>query len=141
MEGNGDTDDSDTTPYTNDIISSSSERTTHIPRHMTHGDTYYTSITQDTGDIFNTHISPDIHSIHTYNIHDMPSGNISTNKPISDNELNQLKQGFISQYLDHIGPDVPLNNEFQDDNMYMERQPNILDDRMDEKPFITKNFR
>ncbi|SOV13502.1 erythrocyte membrane protein 1, PfEMP1, putative [Plasmodium sp. gorilla clade G2] len=64
--------------------------------------------------------------------------NKPTNTPINDNEWNQLKQDFISQYLNNIGTDVPLNNELQTDNIYKYIQPNTLYfDNHDEKPFIT----
>ncbi|SOS76896.1 erythrocyte membrane protein 1, PfEMP1, putative [Plasmodium sp. gorilla clade G1] len=65
------------------------------------------------------------------------SGDTFTNK-LTDDEWNQLKQDFIEQYLTHIGPSLPLYNELPDDNMYMDTQPNILHDSMDEKPFITQ---
>ncbi|SOS79565.1 erythrocyte membrane protein 1, PfEMP1, putative [Plasmodium sp. gorilla clade G1] len=70
-------------------------------------------------------------------IFNTPSGDTFTNK-LTDDEWNQLKQDFIEQNLTHIGSSLPLYNELPDDNMYMDTQPNILHDSMDEKPFITQ---
>ncbi|SOV74947.1 erythrocyte membrane protein 1 (PfEMP1), putative [Plasmodium sp. gorilla clade G3] len=68
---------------------------------------------------------------------DISIGDIPTNKPINDNGLNQLKQRFIPNILQCTKTDLSNENTI-DVNMYMERQPNILDDIMDEKPFITQ---
>ncbi|SOV11096.1 erythrocyte membrane protein 1, PfEMP1, putative [Plasmodium gaboni] len=56
----------------------------------------------------------------------------------TDEEWNQLKQDFISQYLQNIGPDVQLNNELQSDNIPKHIQPDIIHNNMEEKPFITQ---
>ncbi|SOV15267.1 erythrocyte membrane protein 1, PfEMP1, putative [Plasmodium sp. gorilla clade G2] len=61
------------------------------------------------------------------------SGDIPINK-LTDEEWNELKQDFISQYLQNIPKDLP-NKNIIDYNMYME--PNIIPDNMEEKPFIT----
>ncbi|SOV20033.1 erythrocyte membrane protein 1, PfEMP1, putative [Plasmodium sp. gorilla clade G2] len=58
-----------------------------------------------------------------------------TNK-LTDNEWYQLKQDFISQYLQNIQKDL-ANENFVDDNIHKDIQPNILDVSNDEKPFIT----
>ncbi|SCQ12831.1 erythrocyte membrane protein 1, PfEMP1, putative [Plasmodium gaboni] len=74
------------------------------------------------------------------NIHIDNNMEDSTDTPINkltDEEWNQLKQDFISQYLNNIGTDVPLNNELQSDNIPNDTQPYILPNNMDEKPFIT----
>ncbi|KYN92938.1 putative EMP1-like protein, partial [Plasmodium gaboni] len=88
----------------------------------------------------------DAENTHIYNIvdtSDIPSGNkqsvtpsdIPTNK-LTDEEWNQLKQDFISQYLLNIPKDLP-NENIIDDNMPKNTQPNILDVSNEEKPFIT----
>ncbi|KYN92918.1 putative EMP1-like protein, partial [Plasmodium gaboni] len=59
-----------------------------------------------------------------------------TNK-LTDNEWNRLKQNFISQYLNNIGPDVQLNNALQSYNIPKHIQPDIIHNNMEEKPFIT----
>ncbi|ETW31711.1 hypothetical protein PFFCH_00851 [Plasmodium falciparum FCH/4] len=75
----------------------------------------------------------DMKDTHIDHIED--TSDTTTNKP-TDNEWNKLKKNFITQYLNHTGPYVSLNNELSDDNMYI--QPNILCfDNYDEKPFIT----
>ncbi|SOV20038.1 erythrocyte membrane protein 1, PfEMP1, putative [Plasmodium sp. gorilla clade G2] len=61
------------------------------------------------------------------------SGDISTNK-FTDEEWNELKQDFISQYLQNDNMDLH-NENIIDDNMDME--PNTTQDSMEEKPFIT----
>ncbi|SOV21683.1 erythrocyte membrane protein 1, PfEMP1, putative [Plasmodium sp. DRC-Itaito] len=58
-----------------------------------------------------------------------------TNK-FTDVEWNQLKQDFISQYLQNIQKDLS-NENIIDDKMYKYTQPNILDVSNEEKPFIT----
>ncbi|SOV12741.1 erythrocyte membrane protein 1 (PfEMP1), truncated, putative [Plasmodium sp. gorilla clade G2] len=69
----------------------------------------------------------------TSNSGDIPS-DIPTNK-FNDEEWNELKKDFISQYLQNDNMDVP-NKNIIDDNMYME--PNIIPNSMEEKPFITQ---
>ncbi|SOV20146.1 erythrocyte membrane protein 1, PfEMP1, putative [Plasmodium sp. gorilla clade G2] len=56
---------------------------------------------------------------------------------LTDNEWNEVKHDFISQYLNNIGNDVPLNNELQSYNNPKDTQPDILDVSSEEKPFIT----
>ncbi|ETW27880.1 hypothetical protein PFFCH_04694 [Plasmodium falciparum FCH/4] len=64
------------------------------------------------------------------------NGDIHTNK-FTDDEWNQLKQDFISQYLQNIQNDLS-NEKTIDDNMYKYSHPNTLYfDNPDEKPFIT----
>ncbi|SOV20378.1 erythrocyte membrane protein 1, PfEMP1, putative [Plasmodium sp. gorilla clade G2] len=63
---------------------------------------------------------------------------ISSDNPtykLTDNEWNELKKDFISQYLENDNMDVP-NENIIDDNMDM--QPNTTHDSMEEKPFITQ---
>ncbi|SOV11141.1 erythrocyte membrane protein 1, PfEMP1, putative [Plasmodium sp. gorilla clade G2] len=57
---------------------------------------------------------------------------------LTDNEWNQKKQDFIAQYLQHIGPEVPLNDDLPNDNIPKDIHPNILDVNIEEKPFITQ---
>ncbi|CAG24990.1 erythrocyte membrane protein 1 [Plasmodium falciparum NF54] len=66
---------------------------------------------------------------------DIPS-DTSTNK-FTDNEWNQLKQDFISNISQNSQMDLPKNNI--SGNIQMDTHPhvNILDDSMQEKPFIT----
>ncbi|SOV16676.1 erythrocyte membrane protein 1, PfEMP1, putative [Plasmodium sp. gorilla clade G2] len=77
-----------------------------------------------THDAENTHIDHMEDTIHTPN-----------NNP-TDDEWNQLKQDFISQYLENIPKDLPNENTV-DDNMPKDIQPDILPHNMEEKPFIT----
>ncbi|KYN92931.1 putative EMP1-like protein, partial [Plasmodium gaboni] len=58
------------------------------------------------------------------------------NNKFTDNEWNELKQDFISNMLQNDNMDLPNENTI-DDNFYMDTQPNILPNNMDEKPFIT----
>ncbi|SOV11288.1 erythrocyte membrane protein 1, PfEMP1, putative [Plasmodium gaboni] len=58
-----------------------------------------------------------------------------TNTPISDEEWNQLKHDFISQYLENIPKDVP--NENLSGTPTTDTQPNTVDNSFGEKPFIT----
>ncbi|SOV16827.1 erythrocyte membrane protein 1, PfEMP1, putative [Plasmodium sp. gorilla clade G2] len=74
--------------------------------------------------------------IRSGNTKSVTTSDIPTNK-LKDEEWNQLKHDFISQYLKHIGPEIPLNNELPDDKLYKDTQPNITHDSMEEKPFIT----
>ncbi|ETW41587.1 hypothetical protein PFAG_03837 [Plasmodium falciparum Santa Lucia] len=60
---------------------------------------------------------------------DIPSDDTPRNK-FTDNEWNQLKHDFISQYIEHVIPDVPTE-------LPLNTQPNTLHHSMDEKPFIT----
>ncbi|KYN93040.1 putative EMP1-like protein, partial [Plasmodium gaboni] len=56
---------------------------------------------------------------------------------LTDEEWNQLKQDFISQYLQNIQEDLP-NENIIDDNIYKNIQPDIVDSGNPlEKPFIT----
>ncbi|SOV21527.1 erythrocyte membrane protein 1 (PfEMP1), putative [Plasmodium sp. DRC-Itaito] len=75
------------------------------------------------------------------NVQDTYTDDVKDNsdKPINkltDEEWNELKQDFISQYLQNIPKDLP-NENIIDDNMYKDTQPNILDVSNEEKPFIT----
>ncbi|SOV20304.1 erythrocyte membrane protein 1 (PfEMP1)-like, putative [Plasmodium sp. gorilla clade G2] len=54
----------------------------------------------------------------------------------TEEEWNELKKDFISQYLQNIPKDLP-NENIIDDKIYMDTQPNIVDSSMEEKPFIT----
>ncbi|SOV12006.1 erythrocyte membrane protein 1, PfEMP1, putative [Plasmodium sp. gorilla clade G2] len=71
----------------------------------------------------------------TLNNGDIPSGTIPSNTAINEEEWNELKQDFISQYLETIPKDLH-NENIIDDNMDME--PNTTHDSMEEKPFITQ---
>ncbi|KNC35020.1 erythrocyte membrane protein 1 [Plasmodium falciparum RAJ116] len=67
---------------------------------------------------------------------DIPSDipNSDTPPPITDEEWNELKNDFISQYL----PNAEPNNNYRNGNVPMNTQPNTLYfDKPDEKPFIT----
>ncbi|SOV13345.1 erythrocyte membrane protein 1, PfEMP1, putative [Plasmodium gaboni] len=57
----------------------------------------------------------------------------ATNTPINDNEWNELKHDFISQYLQNVPKDLP-NENITDDHMDM--VPNIIPNNMEEKSFI-----
>ncbi|SOV20426.1 erythrocyte membrane protein 1, PfEMP1, putative [Plasmodium sp. gorilla clade G2] len=70
----------------------------------------------------------------TSNSGDIPS-DISTNK-LTDEEWNELKHDFISQYLQNVPKDLPNKNIINDD-IYKNIEPNILDVHNEEKPFIT----
>ncbi|SOV20414.1 erythrocyte membrane protein 1, PfEMP1, putative [Plasmodium sp. gorilla clade G2] len=69
----------------------------------------------------------------TTNSGDIPS-DIPSNK-FTDDEWNELKENFISQYLQNDNMELP-NENIIDDNMNME--PNIIPNSMEEKPFITQ---
>ncbi|CDO61797.1 erythrocyte membrane protein 1, EMP1 [Plasmodium reichenowi] len=67
---------------------------------------------------------------------DIPSDNTHTNKPINDEEWNELKQHFISGILENAQKDLPKNNISA--NTPMNTQPNTLYfNKPEEKPFIT----
>ncbi|KYN92932.1 putative EMP1-like protein, partial [Plasmodium gaboni] len=76
------------------------------------------------------------------NVQDTYTDDVKNNSDIpinklTDEEWNELKKDFISQYLNNIGPDVQLNNELQSDNIPKHIQPDIIHNNMEEKPFIT----
>ncbi|SOV10683.1 erythrocyte membrane protein 1, PfEMP1, putative [Plasmodium gaboni] len=77
----------------------------------------------------------DIHDDTTHTQSVKPSG-ISNNK-LTDNEWNELKKDFISQYLQNIPKDLP-NENIIDDHLSKDIKSNILPNNMDEKPFITQ---
>ncbi|KYN92919.1 putative EMP1-like protein, partial [Plasmodium gaboni] len=79
-------------------------------------------------DIPSDNISSDKHS---HIPSDIQSGDIPTNTPISEEEWNELKKDFISQYLQNIQKDLP--NENKSGNTFMDSQPNILPNNMEEK--------
>ncbi|SOV84289.1 erythrocyte membrane protein 1 (PfEMP1), putative [Plasmodium sp.] len=128
VEGNGDT--TDTTDTTNITSSSESEYEDindiypyKSPKHKTLIEIIMEPRNRD--DVFNTHNTfmyqkddPNDTSI-THNTSDIPTNT------------------FISNMLQRKPKDFPNENTI-DVNMYMEIQPNILDDIMDEKPFITQ---
>ncbi|SOV20028.1 erythrocyte membrane protein 1, PfEMP1, putative [Plasmodium sp. gorilla clade G2] len=66
----------------------------------------------------------------------VPPSDLHTNK-WTEEEWNQMKDDFISQYLQNIPKDLPNENTIGN-NMYKDIQPNIMDVNNDEKPFITK---
>ncbi|SOV74045.1 erythrocyte membrane protein 1, EMP1, putative [Plasmodium sp. gorilla clade G3] len=150
-----------------EIILEPNKRDNTFKTHISQEDTHDTSDTQhihntyadDMKDIYDTHtydvkythISHDNHvdnmkdtsdtciTHDTRHTHD-DTNNTPTNK-FTDNEWNQLKHEFISQYLNHIGPDVPLNNELPTDDIPKDTQPDdnlLYFDNHDEKPFITQ---
>ncbi|SOV12141.1 erythrocyte membrane protein 1, PfEMP1, putative [Plasmodium gaboni] len=74
------------------------------------------------------------------NVQDTYTDDVKNNSDIpinklTDEEWNQLKQDFISQYLQNIPKD--LSNENKSGNTFMDSQPNIIHNNMEEKPFIT----
>ncbi|ETW51256.1 hypothetical protein PFMALIP_00664, partial [Plasmodium falciparum MaliPS096_E11] len=74
-------------------------------------------------------------------IENMEDTNDTPTNKLTDEEWNKLRNDFISQYLKDLpnGMDYQLPNEYTvDDNIYMDIEPNILHDSMDEKPFITQ---
>ncbi|SOV20983.1 erythrocyte membrane protein 1, PfEMP1, putative [Plasmodium sp. DRC-Itaito] len=77
----------------------------------------------------------DAENIHIDN--NMEDSNDTPINKLTDEEWNQLKQDFISQYLNNIGSDVQLKNELQSDNIPKHIQLDIIHNNMDEKPFIT----
>ncbi|ETW45478.1 acidic terminal segment protein, partial [Plasmodium falciparum NF135/5.C10] len=68
---------------------------------------------------------------------DIPKTPSDTPPPITDEEWNQLKHDFISQYLQSEQPkDVP--NDYSSGDIPLNTQPNTLYfNKPDEKPFIT----
>ncbi|SOV84229.1 erythrocyte membrane protein 1, PfEMP1, putative [Plasmodium reichenowi] len=66
---------------------------------------------------------------------DIQGDNTHTNKPITDDEWNEVKQNFISQYLQNTEPNI------LHDNVDNNTQPNTLYfDKPQEKPFITSIY-
>ncbi|CDO61774.1 erythrocyte membrane protein 1, EMP1 [Plasmodium reichenowi] len=63
------------------------------------------------------------------------SDDIPTNKPINDEEWNELKHDFISNMLQNEQKDLP--NDYTSGNVPLNTQPKNLRDNMEEKPFIT----
>ncbi|SOV84337.1 erythrocyte membrane protein 1 (PfEMP1), putative [Plasmodium sp.] len=87
--------------------------------------------------IRDTHIrDTHIHNICDGHIPDISIGDIPTNKPINDNGLNQLKQGFIPNILRCTKTDLSNENTI-DDKIFKNTYPYILQPSMDQKPFIT----
>ncbi|SOV22735.1 erythrocyte membrane protein 1, PfEMP1, putative [Plasmodium sp. DRC-Itaito] len=74
------------------------------------------------------------------NVQDTYTDDVKNNSDIpinkwTEEEWNELKKDFISQYLQNIQKD--LSNENKSGNTFMDSQPNILPNNMEEKPFIT----
>ncbi|SCQ12882.1 erythrocyte membrane protein 1, PfEMP1, putative [Plasmodium gaboni] len=74
------------------------------------------------------------------NVQDTYTDDVKNNSDIpinkfTEEEWNELKKDFISQYLQNIQKDLP--NENKSGNTFMDSQPNILPNNMEEKPFIT----
>ncbi|ETW43229.1 hypothetical protein PFNF135_02144 [Plasmodium falciparum NF135/5.C10] len=59
------------------------------------------------------------------------------NKPINDVEWNSLKNDFISNILQNSQMDLPQNNISRDTSINIHPDVSILQDSMQEKPFIT----
>ncbi|SOV21816.1 erythrocyte membrane protein 1, PfEMP1, putative [Plasmodium sp. DRC-Itaito] len=74
-----------------------------------------------------------VQDTYTYDVKD--NSETPTNK-LTEEEWNQLKKDFISQYLENVQNDLPNENTI-DDDMPKSTQPNILPNNMEEKPFIT----
>ncbi|ETW44315.1 hypothetical protein PFNF135_01347 [Plasmodium falciparum NF135/5.C10] len=65
---------------------------------------------------------------------DIPSSDIPHTNKFTDEEWNQLKHDFISQYL----PNTEPNNNYRSGDIPLNTQPNTLYfDKPEEKPFIT----
>nr|SPJ13460.1 erythrocyte membrane protein 1, PfEMP1, putative [Plasmodium sp. DRC-Itaito] len=64
---------------------------------------------------------------------DLPSDDTPRNESMNDEEWNELKENFISQYLQNELKDMPNNLPDNSDN---NTHPNTLYDNVDEKPFI-----
>ncbi|SOV23737.1 erythrocyte membrane protein 1, PfEMP1, putative [Plasmodium sp. DRC-Itaito] len=60
----------------------------------------------------------------------------TTTKKLTDNEWNELKQDFISNMLQNDNMDIA--NENPPGNICMDSQPDTMDNRFGEKPFITQ---
>ncbi|KYN92929.1 putative EMP1-like protein, partial [Plasmodium gaboni] len=74
------------------------------------------------------------------NVQDTYTDDVKNNSDIpinkwTEEEWNELKKDFISQYLQTVQKDLP--NENKSGNTFMDSQPNILPNNMEEKPFIT----
>ncbi|SCQ12840.1 erythrocyte membrane protein 1, PfEMP1, putative [Plasmodium gaboni] len=74
------------------------------------------------------------------NVQDTYTDDVKNNSDIpinkwTEEEWNELKKDFISQYLPNVPKD--LSNENKSGNTFMDLQPNILPNNMEEKPFIT----
>ncbi|SOV17050.1 erythrocyte membrane protein 1 (PfEMP1) [Plasmodium sp. gorilla clade G2] len=67
---------------------------------------------------------------------DAPSDNTPTYK-LTEEEWNKLKQDFILNMLQNDNMDLP-NENIIDDNIPKDIQPDIIQNNMDEKPFITQ---
>ncbi|ETW57993.1 hypothetical protein PFUGPA_00002 [Plasmodium falciparum Palo Alto/Uganda] len=66
---------------------------------------------------------------------DIPSDNTPSYK-LTDEEWNEMKHDFISQYVQREPLDVP--NDYKSENVTLNTQPNTLYfDKPEEKPFIT----
>ncbi|SPJ12394.1 erythrocyte membrane protein 1, PfEMP1, putative [Plasmodium sp. DRC-Itaito] len=130
----GDTDEekyafmSDTT----DITSSSESEYEEIDLYVPHGPPKYKTLIEVV-------LEPSTNAKNTPNSdktiptsgNNIPSDDTPT--PITDEDWNELKENFISQYLQNEQKDM-LN--ILDNNVDNNTQPNTLYDNMDEKPFI-----
>ncbi|SOV20024.1 erythrocyte membrane protein 1, PfEMP1, putative [Plasmodium sp. gorilla clade G2] len=126
VENDNDSDNYVVTTDTSDITSSSESEYEEIDLYVPRSPKYKTLI--------EVVLKPS-KSGTTTNSGDIPSGDIPSHIPIDD-EWNELKEDFISQYLQNIQKDLP-NENIIDDKIYMDTQPNILGNNMEEKPFIT----
>ncbi|SOV16326.1 erythrocyte membrane protein 1, PfEMP1, putative [Plasmodium gaboni] len=71
----------------------------------------------------------DAQDTHTYHMEDTSD---TTTKKLTDNEWNELKQDFILNMLQNDIPDENVSG-----NICMDPQPDIVDNTVREKPFIT----
>nr|SPJ13340.1 erythrocyte membrane protein 1, PfEMP1, putative [Plasmodium sp. DRC-Itaito] len=104
-----------------DITSSSESEYEEIDMHIPHSPKYKTLI--------EVVLEPSKRDIQN----DMPSDDIPTNKPMNDEEWNELKDDFISQYLQNEPRDMP---NILDDNVDNNTHPSPTHHNMDQKPFI-----
>ncbi|SOV21102.1 erythrocyte membrane protein 1, PfEMP1, putative [Plasmodium sp. DRC-Itaito] len=87
-----------------------------------------------------THGTQDNYTDNIVDTSDIPSGNTQSVTPrdiptskLNDEEWNQLKQDFILKMLQTEQNDVVENSG----NTFMDTSPNTVDNRFEEKPFIT----
>ncbi|KYN92928.1 putative EMP1-like protein, partial [Plasmodium gaboni] len=121
VENDDDTDNYVVISDTTDVTSSSESEYEEIDMYMPRSPKYKTLIevvlkpNSKTHDAENTHIDNIVDTTH------MPTNTLT------DEKWNRLKNKFLSQYLEHIGPDVSLNNELQNDDMSKDTHPNTVD--------------
>ncbi|SCQ12858.1 erythrocyte membrane protein 1, PfEMP1, putative [Plasmodium gaboni] len=123
-----------------DLTSSSENEFEEIDMYMPLGPKYKTLIEVVLKPSTNNNVQ-DTYTDDVKNNSDKPSGiysDIPSDIPINkwtEEEWNELKKDFISQYLQNIQKD--LSNENKSGNTFMDSQPDTLQNNMEEKPFIT----